>query len=98
MNRRTTIAALSIVLALTGCGLTSTLQDLEGIHAVEPDLTQAYYNVDLHPNVIVHCPEGPDANFAFATTTRDHVAVEYFTECPITEERGDEVQLEAGLE
>jgi hypothetical protein len=90
MTRRTrTIAALlAVTLTLAGCGLTSTLQDLEGVHAVEPDLLQVYYAPDQFPNVSIACPDGAEG-FGIITTTREYQDPIFVERCPITRERGD---------
>ena len=90
------LVTLFLLTFLTACGETSTLQDLEGVHAVEPNLIQVYYNINGHPNVGISCPNGPNG-FGYMTTTRDLDAVEYLSECPISEERGKFIKDQGDL-
>jgi hypothetical protein len=67
-------------LALTGC--TSTLQDIEGVHAQKPDKVEVYQHINRFPNLSLICVHG----VAFITTTRDYAPVlrvpELDTQCP----------------
>jgi hypothetical protein len=90
------IAALLTVLVLAGC-TTSTLQDLEGVHAAEPELIQVYYSPNWFPNLMVTCPEGRES-YGVLITTRDYQDPILFDRCPLSGERGDVITIEDAAE
>jgi hypothetical protein len=86
------------MLLLAGCS--STLQDLEGVRAVEPNIVQVYYSPDRFPNVLVACPDGPEG-YGYMITTREYQDPIIFDACPIRGERGDVIgsaQLQDSLD
>jgi len=94
MPMKKLIAVVIAAIALAACGQTSTLQDLEGVHAVEPELIQVYYSPNLFPNVLVACPEGPDG-YGYIITTREYQDPILFDTCPIDREKGNVIEMPA---
>jgi hypothetical protein len=97
MRKTLMIALTALVLGACSFGQTSTLQDLEGVHAVEPDVIQVYYSPNLFPNVLVACPDGPDG-WGYLVTTREYQDPIEFEQCPIDRERGDVIEMGDGVE
>lgn len=60
-------AVLGLGLGLGGCSGRNNFRDVEGVASKNPDLIEAYNNLDGHPNIAKVCIDG----VAFATTTRD---------------------------
>jgi hypothetical protein len=90
-----TIVALAATVMLAGCS--STLQDLEDVHAVEPDVVQVYYSPDQFPNVLIACPDGRE-DWGYMITTREYQDPIMFETCPIDGERGDVIGGSPSLE
>jgi hypothetical protein len=99
VKTRSALAIGLTTLALGACssGQTSTLQDLEGVHAVEPDVVQVYYSPNQFPNVLVACPDGPDG-WGYLITTREYQDPIEFEQCPIDRERGDVIEMRDWIE
>ena len=95
MGKMTIAVAVAVAVLTVGCS--STLQDLEGVRAVEPDVIQAYYSPDQFPNVLIACPDGPEG-WGYMLTTREYQDPIMFETCPIEGERGDVLRLGNGLE
>lgn len=60
-------AVLGLGVALGACSPGNNFRDVEGVASKDPDLIEAYNNLDGHPNIAKVCIDG----VAFATTTRD---------------------------
>lgn len=58
---------MALALALGACSSGNNFRDVEGVPSKNPDLIEAYNNLDGHPNIAKVCIDG----VAFATTTRD---------------------------
>ena len=61
------VAAAIGAVALGACTPGNNFRDVEGVPSKNPDLIEAYNNLDGHPNIAKVCIDG----VAFATTTRD---------------------------
>ena len=66
----TTAVVLGVGTMLGGCTSGNNFRDVEGVASKDPDLLEAYNNLDGHPNIAKVCIDG----VAFATTTRDAAA------------------------
>ena len=74
-NRRawTAAALVAVGLGFGACSPGNNFRDVEGVASKDPDLLEAYNNLDGHPNIAKVCIDG----VAFATTTRDaHAAIQ----------------------
>ena len=59
--------ALALAAMAGACSPGNNFRDVEGVGSKDPDLIEAYNNLDGHPNIAKVCIDG----VAFATTTRD---------------------------
>ena len=68
-KKRVVLAAVAVAALGTAAGCTpgNNFRDVEGVPSKNPDLIEAYNNLDGHPNIAKVCIDG----VAFATTTRD---------------------------
>ena len=67
------VGLVTTVGLLGGCSSRNNFRDVEGVPSKDPDLIEAYNNLDGHPNIAKVCIDG----VAFATTTREaHAAIQ----------------------
>ena len=66
-KKRLVLAAAALAAVSTACTPGNNFRDVEGVASKDPDLIEAYNNLDGHPNIAKVCIDG----VAFATTTRD---------------------------
>ena len=68
-KKRALVVASVLGAAALGAACTpgNNFRDVEGVPSKNPDLIEAYNNLDGHPNIAKVCIDG----VAFATTTRD---------------------------
>ena len=66
-KQRVVLAAVALAALGTACTPGNNFRDVEGVPSKNPDLIEAYNNLDGHPNIAKVCIDG----VAFATTTRD---------------------------
>ena len=92
MTTKTKLVVAAIVLAGVGtaCSPGNNFRDVEGVASKDPDLIEAYNNLDGHPNIAKVCIDG----VAFATTTRDAQAAiqrvpDWDSTCPGGEDGGE---------
>ena len=72
-NKRSLLVLVAGVAALgtaSACPPGNNFRDVEGVPSKNPDLIEAYNNLDGHPNIAKVCIDG----VAFATTTRENNA------------------------
>jgi hypothetical protein len=87
-NLRVVLAVVALG-TLGACTPRDNFRDVEGVPSKDPDLIEAYNNLDGHPNIAKVCIDG----VAFATTTRDaHAAIQRVEAWDRTCPGGDEVR------
>ena len=72
-NTKLLVVVTAGALTLGACSPGNNFRDVEGVASKDPDLLEAYNNLDGHPNIAKVCIDG----VAFATTTREaHAAIQ----------------------